>query len=251
MELIHVFNLSLGQWFWVIIAAFLIGFSKTGISGFIMPVVPIFASVFGGKESTGIVLPILLVGDVFALYYYKRHAEWSDIKRLLPWALVGLILGAIVGNCINDKQFKTIISVMVIICLIILVYIEKKGEEFKVPKRTWFYALTGMISGFASMIGNAAGPIFSIYLLAMDFKKNGYMGTTSWFFFIINLIKLPLQILFWNNISLKTGALAIALMPAIALGALLGAIIIRRLNEKPFRYIIIAMTALAAVRLLM
>jgi Predicted permeases len=250
MEIIHIFNLSLWQWFWVIIAAFLVGFSKTGINGLIMPVIPIIASVFGGKESTGIILPILLVGDVFALYYYKRHGEWNDIRKLLPWTLVGLILGAIVGNYINDKQFKTIISILVIVCLIILVYMEKKGEEFKVPRRTWFYALTGIISGFASMIGNAAGPIFSIYLLAMDFKKNDYMGTTAWFFFIINLTKLPLQILFWHNISFKTVILTVGVLPAIAIGALLGAIIIKKLNEKPFRRIIIGMTAIAAVRLL-
>ncbi|WP_253200604.1 hypothetical protein [Clostridium sp. CF012] len=60
---------------------FLVGFSKTGISGFMMPVIPIIASVFGGKESTGVILPLLLIGDVFALYYYNRHANWRDNKK--------------------------------------------------------------------------------------------------------------------------------------------------------------------------
>lgn len=250
MEINYMLNLSTWQWLWVMIAAFLVGFSKTGISGLIMPVIPIIASVFGGKESTGIILPILLVGDVFALYYYKQHVEWNDIKKLLPWTLVGLILGAIVGNYINDKQFKTTISILVIVCLIILIYMGKKGEEFRVPRRTWFYALTGIFSGFASMIGNAAGPIFSIYLLAMNFKKNDYMGTTAWFFFIINFIKLPLQILFWHNISFKTVTITLGVLPAIAIGALLGVVIIKKLNEKPFRLIIMSMTAITAVRLL-
>lgn len=250
MGFMHVFDLSVGQWVWVIIAAFLVGFSKTGISGFLMPVIPIVASVFGGKESTGIILPLLIVGDAFALYYYQRHAEWSNIKRLLPWTFVGLILGVITGSYVNDKQFKMFIAISVILCLIILIYMEKKGENFKVPKGAWFYAAMGALSGFTSMIGNAAGSIFSVYLLAMDFKKNGFMGTTAWFFFIVNLTKVPLQVLFWHNISLKTFGLTLTMVPAIAAGALLGAVIIKRVNEKQFRLLIIVMTAAAAVRLL-
>ena len=250
MGIINIFDLSTWQWVWIIISAFLVGFSKTGISGFMMPVIPIIASVFGGKESTGVILPLLLIGDVFALYYYNRHAKWSDIKKLLPWTFIGLIFGVIVGNYINDKQFKMIISISVLLCLFILVYTEKKGEGLKIPKNKWVYAIAGIITGFTSMIGNAAGPIFSIYLLTMNFKKNDFMGTTAWFFFLINLSKVPLQILFWHNISTKTILLSIGMIPAIAIGALLGMLMIKKLNEKYFRYVIIGMTAIAAVRLL-
>lgn len=250
MEIINIFDLSTWQWVWVIISAFLVGFSKTGISGFMMPVIPIIASVFGGKESTGVILPLLLIGDVFALYYYNRHAKWNDIKKLLPWTVLGLLFGIIVGNYINDKQFKMIISISVLLCLFTLIYTEKKGENLKVPKNKWFYALAGIVTGFTSMIGNAAGPIFSIYLLTMNFKKNDFMGTTAWFFFLINLSKVPLQILFWHNISFKTILLSAFMMPAIAIGAFFGMLMIKKINEKSFRYIIIGVTALAAVRLL-
>lgn len=251
MNIFHIFNLTVWQWIWVITAAFLVGFSKTGISGLTMLVIPIIATIFGGKESTGILLPMLLVGDVFAVYYYNRHAQWNNIRKLLPWSMIGIILGVIVGNHVNDKQFKAIIAISVIICVAILIYTEKKGENLKVPKGGWFHALTGVASGFTTMIGNAAGPIFSIYLLTMGFKKNNYMGTASWFFLIINFSKMPLQIFFWKNISLETTLLAVSMIPVITIGALLGAAIIKKLNEKPFRYIIISMTIVAAVRLLM
>lgn len=250
MGIINSFDLSTLQWVWVIISAFLVGFSKTGISGFMMPVIPIIASVFGGKESTGVILPLLLIGDVFALYYYNRHAKWNDIKKLLPWTFIGLIFGVIVGNYINDKQFKMIISISVLVCLFTLIYTERKGESLNVPKSKWFYVLAGIATGFASMIGNAAGPIFSVYLLTMNFKKNDFMGTTAWFFFLINLTKVPLQIFFWHNISLKMVVLSIGMLPVIAIGALLGMLVIKKINEKYFRYIIIGMTAIAAVRLL-
>lgn len=249
MNIISLFDLSIWKWILIIVAALFVGFSKTGISGFSMLTIPIMASVFGGRDSTGIVLPMLLVGDVFAVLYYNRHAEWSNIKKLLPWAFIGLILGAIVGNYINDRQFKMLIAIFVLFCLAILIYQDRKGEKFKVPEGVWFYILTGILSGFASMIGNAAGPIFGVYLIAMGFKKNDYMGTAAWFFLIINFTKLPIQIFIWENIQLKTALLAAGMIPAITVGAILGAILIKKLNEKHFRIVIIAMTAIAAIRL--
>lgn len=251
MDIIKSLDLSMWQWILVITAACFVGFSKTGISGFSMLTIPIMASVFGGKDSTGIILPMLLVGDVFAVFYYSKHVDWKKIRRLLPWALAGILLGAIVGNYINDKQFKMLIAFFVLFCLAILIYTEKKGEKVKVPEGTWFYILTGIVSGFASMIGNAAGPIFGIYLVAMRFKKNDYMGTAAWFFFIVNFSKLPIQILWWHNIQVKTAMLAACMIPAITVGALLGFVLIKKLNEKSFRLVIIAMTAIAAIRLLL
>ena len=251
MQIIHIFNLTSWQWLWLIAAALLIGFSKTGIGGVSMPVIPIIAGVFGGKASTGIILPMLIVGDVFALYYYNRHGEWVNIKKLLPWTIVGLMLGIIVGNYINDKQFKAIIAVSVFICLFVLVYTEKKGESLNIPNKIWFYALIGAGAGFTSMIGNAAGPLLTIYLLSMGFKKNSFLGTNAWFFFILNIFKIPLQIFFWHNISMSTLTLTVFMIPAIAIGATIGAIVIKRIKEKSFRYIIIGMTFIAAIRLLM
>lgn len=246
-----MFQLSTNQWAWIVIAAVLVGFSKTGISAVMMPVIPIVAMVFGGKESTGILLPMLIVGDIMALGYYKRHGNWDDIKKLLPWTLSGIILGVIVGKFVNDVQFKIFIAISIFICLFILIYTEIKGDKLKVPSGKWFYALTGVAAGFTSMIGNAAGPLFSVYLLAKGFKKDSFLGTTAWFFFIVNVSKVPLQVFFWNNISFKMIVLTIILIPAIVVGAVVGAKVVKKLNEKTFRYIIIVMTAVSAIRLLM
>jgi uncharacterized protein len=251
MSFILSFHLTSWQWILIFLSAFLVGFSKTGIGGFTMLVIPILANVFGGKDSTGILLPMLVVGDIFAVLYYHRHAQWSNIKKLLPWSFTGLILGSAVGGYINDRQFKMLIAVLVLICVGILIYMERKGENLKVSDKIWFYILTGVAAGFATMIGNAAGPIFSIYLLSKGFKKNNYMGTAAWFFMIINWTKVPIQVFYWHNITFNTFLLACCMIPAITIGALLGARIIRKLNEKPFRFIIIGMTVIAAVRLLM
>jgi uncharacterized protein len=244
------FDVSMSELIWLLVAAVLIGFSKTGISAFMMPVIPIVALIFGGKESTGIILPLLIVGDIFAIYYYNRHANWADIKNLLLWVVVGLLAGLIIGNYTDDQQFKILIAFCVVVCVVILTIMESKGERIRVPESKWFYALTGILCGFSSMIGNAAGPIFSVFLLAKGFKKNNFLGTTAWFFFIINVIKVPMQMLVWDNISLKTVLLTVSMIPAITLGAIVGALFIKKINEKLFRILILVVTALSAIRLL-
>ena len=233
----------------IFVTALLIGFSKTGIGGVVMIVIPLMATAFGGKMSTGIILPMLIAGDVFAVSYYHRHADWPGIRRLLPWTVIGLVTGMLIGNVIDDRQFTLLIAVSLLICLAVLVVLELKAGQLRIPDGMWFYALIGCVAGLTTMIGNVAGPIFAVYLLARRFEKQSFLGTSAWFFMIINLIKLPLQIFFWGNITLQTTVLSALMIPAILLGAMLGVAVIKRIPEKPFRWLVIVMTGVAIVRL--
>ena len=242
-------DLQTVQWVLLIISAFFIGASKTGISTLVTFVIPIIASAFGGMASTGIMLPMLVAGDSFALFYYRHNARAKDIIQLLPWTMVGLALGLATGNYINDEQFKSLIAICVLICLCIIIYFEIKKDTIKIPEKTWFYALAGIATGFTSMIGNAAGPLFSVYLLAKGVKKDSYLGNTAWFFFIVNLIKVPLQIFVWTNITGQTLLINLLLVPVIGIGAVFGANVIKRVNEKVFRYITVGVTIIVSISL--
>ncbi|MEO8409781.1 MAG: sulfite exporter TauE/SafE family protein [Propionivibrio sp.] len=233
----------------IALAGFLIGFSKTGIGGIMMIAVPVLATAFGGRVSTGIILPMLIIADLFAIGYYHRHADWPGIRRLLPWAVGGLFTGILVGNLINDRQFTLLIAVSVLICLAVLIVLETRKGKLHVPDNLAFYALIGFSAGFTTMIGNVAGPIFSVFLLARRYDKIGILGTSAWFFAIINWIKLPLQIFFWENITLHTALIDAMMIPAIVAGAVVGAIVVKRIPEKPFRWLIVAATAIACIRL--
>lgn len=232
-----------------LIVAIFIGIGKTGISGIVLLAIPILASAFGAIESTGLMLAMFLIGDLFAVKAYSRHGRWDEIRKLLPPALAGLVLGSFIGRFINDQQFKYLIAGIVLICLVAMIWQEVKGDQLKVPDARWFVILIGVLSGFATMIGNAAGPIFAIYLLAIRLNKQNFLGTTAWFFLIINLTKLPLQIFVWHNITLTTALLAVLSLPAIFLGTRIGIWVIRKLPEKAFRYLVIAMTAIVAARM--
>lgn len=250
-EFLSSINITSMQFAVLLLCAFLIGFSKTGISGMLIPVVPIMATIFGAKESTGIVLPMLIVGDIFAIYYYNRHANWKLILKLAPWTGLGLVLGLIVGNVLNDIIFKGVISILVLLSLGLMILMERKEMEKRISNKTWMSGLSGVLSGVASMIGNAAGPIFNVYLLAMGFQKHSYLGTTAWFFFLVNVTKMPLQYFIWKNINAAGLILTLVTAPALIAGAVFGMIVVKRINEKAFRYILIGTTVVTALRLLL
>ena len=250
MEIFSIFQqLSTGQIVAGLLVALIVGISKTGVSGIVLIAIPILASAFGGIQSTGLMLSMFLIADVFAVKAYAQHGRWDEIRKLLPPALVGLAIGSVVGKFINDTQFKITIGSIILLCLVFMIWQEIKGDQLKIPEGRWFVILIGVLSGFATMIGNAAGPIFAIYLLAIRLKKQNYLGTTAWFFLIINLTKLPLQIFVWHNINWSTALLALSALPVIFIGTRIGIYVIKKLPEKAFRYLVIGMTALVAARM--
>jgi len=243
-------DFTLFQWLLLFLCALLIGMSKVGVPGVSMIVVPVLAIIFGGKASTGILLPILMMADWFGVGYYHRHAKWSYLWKLLPWAFVGVGIALWVGEVVDDEWFKNIIAIVVFICIGLMLWKDrKKGSNF-FPDTWWFAATMGVLGGFATMIGNVAGPIFAIYLLTMHLPKNNFIGTQAWFFLIINISKFPLHILVWKTITWESLKLDFMLLPGIALGAILGVFLVKKIPEKAYRAFVIIVTALSAFLLL-
>ena len=98
--------MSLEPWQWALAAvgAFAIGVSKTGIGGLAMLAVVIFANLLPAKASSGFVLPMLVLGDFVAVTVYRRHAVWSHLWRLFPWAALGVVLGYLTMGRIDNRQ---------------------------------------------------------------------------------------------------------------------------------------------------
>ena len=238
------------QWVLLVCCAMFVGMSKVGVPGVSMIVVPALAIIFGGKASTGILLPMLMMADVFGVSYYHRHAEWKYLWKMFPFAFIGIALALWVGEVVNDEWFKNIIAILVFICIGLMLWKDRKNNSNLFPDSWWFAASMGILGGFATMIGNVAGTIFAIYLLAMHLPKNSFIGTGAWFFLIINISKFPLHILIWKTIDWSTLKLDLILLPGIAAGAFLGIWLVKKLSEKFYRTAIIVVTALSAFLLL-
>ena len=249
-QILSSYSLSIMDWSLILLCAMLIGMSKTGVPGVSMVVVPTLALIFGGKQSTGVLLPILIFADIFAVIHYHRHANWKHLLRALPWAFGGIFLALWIGNLVNDKQFKQIIAITVFVSIGLMIWRDYFSKSEFTPDSQLFAALMGIAGGFATMIGNVAGPIFAIYLLAMHMNKQSFIGTTAWFFFIVNLSKFPLQVLAWQNISWPTLLIDFIAFPAIVIGAWLGIVIVKRIPERTFKWLVIVVTSLSAFLIL-
>ena len=234
------------DWMLIVLCAMLIGMSKTGVPGVSMIVVPTLALIFGGKQSTGVLLPILIIADVFAVIYYHRHANWKHLLRALPWALAGLILALWIGNLVNDQQFKRMIAIIVFLSIALMIWNDYGFKKRVIAGHWWFASILGIAGGFATMIGNVAGPIFAIYLLAMHLDKKSFIGTTAWFFFIVNLSKFPLQTFVWKNININTLTVDLMVIPAIALGAMFGIFAVKRIPEMIYKWLVVVITVISA-----
>lgn len=243
-------DFSILQWVLLSLCAMLVGMSKVGVPGVSMLVVPTLAIIFGGKASTGILLPMLMMADIFGVSYYHRHAEWKYLWKLLPWAAIGIGIALWVGEVVNDLWFKNIIAILVFLCIALMLWKDRKKGTNLFPDTWWFAASMGVLGGFATMIGNVAGPIFAIYLLAMHLPKNSFIGTGAWFFLILNFSKFPLHIFVWKTINWDTLTLDLMLLPGIAIGAFLGVKLVKRLSDKFYRTAVIIVTALSAFLLL-
>jgi uncharacterized membrane protein YfcA len=225
--------------------AFIIGLAKAGLRGIDMLNVTLMALVFGGKLSTGIVLPLLCAGDIAAVIYYNRHAQWNHFWKLLPWMALGILIGVFWGKDMNEIVFRKIMAVIILITVISMLVMEFR-KSMKVPSHPLFAASTGIVAGITTMLGNLAGAFSNLYFLAMRVSKNNFIGTAAWLFLVINLFKLPFQIIYWKNINTGTLRTDLFLLPAIAIGFFLGVLIVRRIHEEQYRKVVIVLTLIGA-----
>ncbi len=241
-----LFSASFIYWILILLAAFIIGLSKAGLKGIDMMNVTIMAIVFGGKASTGVVLPLLCAADIMAVLYYHRHAQWVHFWKLIPWMVLGILIGVFVGKDLNEGIFRKIMAVIIVLTVVIMIVLEFR-KTMPIPSNKLFVANMGLIAGFTTMLGNLAGAFSNIYFLAMRMPKNDFIGTAAWVFLVINLFKLPFQIFYWKNITTNTLYTDLLLLPALIIGFILGLKIVSKIKDDNYRKIVIALTLVGAI----
>lgn len=250
-------HLDLLAWAVLGAGAALAGFSKTGISGAGVLAAALFALVLPARESTGLLLPLLICGDVIGVAVYRRSANWRLIGRLMPWVLVGIALGVVfMARVRSNEAMRVSIGVMILVVLGAQVVVGGRLKEQLVssgdhvsPAMHLAAASAGVGVGFATMVANAAGAIMTIYLLLSGVAMLEFLGTGAWFFFIVNVLKLPFSIGL-GLVHPSSLTLDLALLPALGIGAAIGVALIRRIEQRLFERVTLAMAALSAAFLL-
>jgi uncharacterized membrane protein YfcA len=229
----------------------MVGIAKTGLPGITILVVPLMAAVLPARSSVGVLLGMLILGDLFAAGYYRRHAQWRHVVRLLGPTSVGIVAGYFALKVVSDAQLKPVIGAIVLAMLAINYWRSSAGDKAdSVPTQWWFAVIIGFSAGVATMMANAAGPIMAVYLLAMRLPKVEFIGTGAWFFFIVNWLKVPFSAGL-ELMTVQSVKLDLMLLPLIAAGAAAGILILKRIPQKAFTTIVQILAATAAIKLLL
>lgn len=233
-----------------LVAAVCIGVSKAGFSGVSMVSVVLLAEVYGAKASVGLALPLLIAADLMAYPAFLKHGSWKPVWKLLPATLVGLGLGWWLLGKIDDQIARRIIGGCVLLMVLIQAFRKMKPVFFdKLAESRELGVAAGAMGGFATMLANAAGPVIQLYFLARRLPKMEMIGIGARFFLLVNLIKIPLNARLalitpdslWENAKLVPGVFA---------GIVLGRLLIGRVPQAAFEWMVVAFSAAAAVRLL-
>jgi uncharacterized protein len=236
-------------------AAVLVGFSKTAVSGANTVSLAIFAAVLPARASTGALLPILIAGDVLAVLTYRRHAHWPTLWRLFPAVAVGVIAGTLFLQWADDGIVRTSIGAILLFMAAVTLWRRRAADAAEEPEevatRTGRVKARsyGVLGGFTTMVANAGGPVMSMYLLSAGFRKLGFLGTSAFFFLIVNVSKVPFSV----GLGLIDGhslLLDLALVAFVVPGAFLGKWAVNRINQRLFEQLVIAATIVGGVQLL-
>lgn len=235
----------------LLLAGLLIGFAKTGISTLGMMTLIVMTIVFPAKDSAGIMLPALIVGDMIALLLYRRHVIWKHLITLVPWVLGGIVAGYFTLRAVDSGELGVMMGILIVTLVILQLVKERLGPRVNeaAAESRLVNGLLGLLAGFATMIGNVAGVIMAVFLMGKRLPKDQFVGTGAWFFLFVNVLKVPFyvelgmidgQSLLWNA----------WMLPAVLLGAWGGAKVLRLIPQRQFQAIVLLLGAAGGIRLI-
>lgn len=231
-------------------AATLIGFSKTSFGGLGAISVAVFALAIPAKESTALVLLLLITGDLVAITRF-REVRWRMLWRLLPSVVPGLLLGVLFMAFVDDTIMRRTIGVLLLAMLVVQLWQRRRPlSPREAGDPNWAVATGASVAaGFTTMTANAAGPVMALYFLAARIDKARFIGTNAWFFCIVNLSKVPLAASL--GLYSPSGLWLVALLvPFVLLGTFIGIQVIGRVSQRQFELVTLAASAVAATSLL-
>lgn len=230
----------------VLAGGLITGFSKFSVGGMGLLILPVLMLAMTGPEALAILVPMYIATDLMAIAMYRRDVNWSVLIALLPPALIGVLLGTWLLGSLDTSAFTPLLGGLIICMIALGLWLDRRPTG--IMRHPVAANVTGLAAGFISMIANAAGPLFSLYLLEQRLPKDAYVSTRAWGFMIINAAKLPML---WSLGLISRDSLTLSLygLPALMLGASIGYWLLRRLQLSQFKWLIRIMASLAAIKL--
>ena len=271
-------TLTATTWILLMVVAALCGIAKTALPGAATIAVALCTAVLPAKESTGAILLMLMTGDLLAVWSYRRDADFRMLRRLVPAVLAGVGAGALFLHLASNDSTRRLIGVILLL-LVAITLTQRRSTSRRAPdgasaaqapsppaptletQETTTTLATpttsgrlarlvyGSLAGFTTMVANAGGPVTSMYFLACRYPVKAFLGTTAWFFFLVNLVKLPFSISA-GLVNTTTMSLTAICAPVVIVSALAGRRLAERMDQRVFEPVIVALTIISALPLL-
>ena len=271
-------TLTATTWILLMVVAALCGIAKTALPGAATVAVALCTAVLPAKESTGAILLMLMTGDLLAVWSYRRDADFRMLRRLIPAVLTGVGAGALFLHLASNDSTRRLIGVILLL-LVAITLTQRRSTSRRAPdgasaaqapsppaptletqEATTTLATSttsgrlarlvyGSLAGFTTMVANAGGPVTSMYFLACRYPVKAFLGTTAWFFFLVNLVKLPFSISA-GLVNTTTMSLTAICAPVVIVSALAGRRLAERMDQRVFEPVIVALTIISALPLL-
>lgn len=232
------------------VSVFLYGLSKTSMPVAGVVAGPVLAAALGVTTASGFVMPLLLVADLFALARYRQHANWPLMLKLVPGVLVGIVLTAVLFRYVDTSTLGRVVGFLILLSVALEVWRRRNPRQESDGTPRWAsVAFFGTLAGMTTMAANAGGTAMTLYLINMRVSMLAFMGTFAWFFFFLNLLKVPFLVGL-GFLNTQTLLADLWFLPVVIVGALFGYTLFRQMNERVFTAIALTLSAVASIWLL-
>jgi uncharacterized membrane protein YfcA len=233
-------HLELWKWLLGGFSAFTLGAAKSGVPGGGMLAIPMMVLVVGSaRYAAAWTAPILSTGDVFAVLYWRRHAEARKLLSLIPWVVLGGA-GGYFALGLDDQLLRRMVATIIAVMLLLFV-LQRRGYLSELSRGAWIY---GIAAGFATVVANAAGPIMNMYLLSRRLSKEQFVATGAWFFFVVNLAKVPLY-MNYGLFSVESLVFDALMAPFVIAGGFAGLWLIHRVPQAVFEWLVVVLATVS------
>lgn len=229
----------------IALLGFLIGLTKGGFNTLGALLTPVLSLVLPVSTAVGVLLPMLIVGDVFAIYMYWRKWDAQLVGRMLPLGIVGALIGTYLLATLSPDALRIALAIFVLL-LVVYKLVSDRIAALAYQPRRWHAPAVGALAGVASGMFNNGGPPFNSFLLLQKLPPRIFIATTALFFALLNLIKVPG--------FLYTGVLDVQLLLSlwwvflfIPLGIWAARWLVSHVNQQTFEWIIIVLLIISSV----
>jgi len=239
----------MGFYIILIVVALLIGLSKGGMGAVLgVLVTPFLSLVMPVSAAISLALPLLMIGDVFALWFFWKTWDMHYIRLLLPMAIAGIIVGTYLLATLNNGTLRHILGLFTLLFVVYKIA-DTRLKSLDYHPREWHGYLAGAASGLGSALANAGSVPFTAYMLLQDVTPEVFVGTTTLFFAVVNVLKVPgfvvAKLLDLNGLLSVLWA-----VPLIPVGVYLGRWMIQRINKRAFEGFMLVVLVIASAVLL-